>query len=193
MNHFFAYLDRMRLIHRWGLMRNTAPENDMEHSLQTAFIAHGLAVLSRERFGRDVSPERVLALAAYHDASEVLTGDLPTPVKYKNPAIKVAYQEIEQTARQQMLDMLPQDMRASFKPYLQPNESAYEWRLVKAADRISAYLKCVLEEKMGNTDFAQARQTIRRSLDENDLPEVGVFMEEFVPSFSLSPDELSQS
>ena len=193
MNHFFAYLDRMRLIHRWGLMRNTVPENDMEHCMQTALIAHGLAVLGRERHQRDIDPEHVLTLAIYHDASEVITGDLPTPVKYKNPAILDAYREIEETAREQLMDMLPSDMRKSFQPYLQPDESTYEWRLVKAADRISAYLKCVAEEKMGNTDFSQAKITITDSINQNALPEVHEFMREFVPSFSLSPDDLSRT
>lgn len=192
MNHFFAYLDRMRLIHRWGLMRNTVPENDMEHSMQTAFIAHGLAIMAKERHGRDVDPLKVLALAMYHDASEVITGDLPTPVKYMNPAIQDAYRGIERAARTQLLNMLPEDMGASYAPLLDPDESTLEWRLVKAADRISAYLKCVYEEKMGNTDFAQAKQTIMESLDASTLPEVGEFMGEFVPSFSLSADDLSR-
>lgn len=189
---FFAYLDRLKLIRRWGLMRNTEIENDMEHSMQTAVIAHGLAALARERFGRDIDPERVLSVALYHDASEAITGDLPTPIKYKNPDIQVAYQEIEATAREQLLDMLPDDLRESFRPYIQPDESTLEWRLVKAADRISAYLKCVTEEKLGNREFVQAKATIEESLVENPLPEVRAFMEEFVPSFGLSLDDLSK-
>lgn len=193
MRHFFAYLDRLRLIRRWGLMRNTVPENDMEHSMQTAMIAHGLAVLGRARFRSAVSPERVLALALYHDAGEVITGDLPTPVKYKNPAIQDAYRAIEQNARQQLMDMLPPDMRADFAPYVTPDEESEEWRLVKAADRISAYLKCVAEEKMGNGEFTQAKTAILESLEQCPLPEVRAFMDEFVPSFSLSLDDLSRS
>ncbi len=192
MNHFFAYLDRMRLIRRWGLMRNTFPENDMEHSMQTALIAHGLAVLGKRRHQRDIAPERVVLLALYHDVSEVITGDLPTPVKYKSPVIQDAYRGIENAARKQLLDMLPEDMQADFHPYITPDESSYEWRLVKAADRISAYLKCVEEEKMGNRDFAQAKITIQDSINQNVLPEVHEFMREFVPSFSLSPDDLSR-
>ena len=192
MNHFFAYLDRLKLIRRWGLMRNTVPENDMEHSMQTALIAHGLAVLGKTRHQRDIDPEHVLALALYHDVGEVITGDLPTPVKDKNPAIQGAYRDIEATARQQLLDMLPADMRESFRPYVQPNEQTYEWRIVKAADRISAYLKCIEEEKMGNREFAQAKITIQDSINSNPLPEVHEFMREFVPSFSLSPDDLSR-
>ena len=191
MNHFFAYLDRMKLIRRWGLMRNTVPENDMEHSMQTALIAHGIAVLARARYGREVDPERVVMIALYHDASEVITGDLPTPVKYKNPEIQGAYMQVEAHAKEKLLDMLPADLRAHFSLYLQPDESSYEWRLVKAADRISAYLKCIEEEKMGNRDFAHAKTSVLQSITMIDLPEVQAFMAEFVPSFTLSPDELS--
>lgn len=189
---FFAYLDRLKLIRRWGLMRNTESENDMEHSMQTAVIAHGLAMLGRERFGRQVDPERVTVIALYHDASEAITGDLPTPIKYKNPAIQDAYQEIEFTARQQLLDMLPEDMKRGFAPYLQPDETSVEWKLVKAADRISAYLKCVTEEKLGNREFLQAKETIWKSLQKSDLPEVETFLKLFVNSFSMSLDDLSQ-
>ena len=192
MNHFFAYLDRLKLIRRWGLMRNTVPENDMEHSMQTALIAHGLAVLGKTRHQRDIDPEHVVMLALYHDVSEVITGDLPTPVKYKTPDIQDAYRDLEKHARQQLLDMLPDDLRPHFTSYVQPDESTYEWALVKSADRISAYLKCIEEEKMGNRDFAQAKSTIWESIERNELPEVRAFMREFVPSFSLSPDELSK-
>lgn len=192
MYHFFAYLDRLKLIRRWGLMRNTVPENDMEHSMQTALIAHGLAVIGKARHQRDIDPKQVLALALYHDVGEVITGDLPTPVKYKTPTIQDAYRDIESTAREQLLDMLPDDMREEFRPYVQPDEKTYEWRLVKAADRISAYLKCIEEEKMGNREFAQAKITIQDSINQNVLPEVHEFMREFVPSFSLSPDDLSR-
>ncbi|MBP3647906.1 MAG: 5'-deoxynucleotidase [Clostridia bacterium] len=192
MNHFFAYLDRLKLIRRWGLMRNTVPENDMEHSMQTALIAHGLAVLGKTRHQRDIDPEHVVMLALYHDVSEVITGDLPTPVKYKSPEIQGAYRDLEEHARERLLGMLPEDMQPAFRTYITPDETTYEWRLVKAADRISAYLKCVEEEKMGNRDFAQARLTIQDSINQNTLPEVHEFMREFVPSFSLSPDELSR-
>lgn len=192
MNHFFAYLDRMKLIRRWGLMRNTVIETDMEHSMQTALIAHGLAVIAKARYQRDVDPEHVVMTALYHDASEVITGDLPTPVKYKNPDIQDAYRELEKHAKDQLLDMLPEDLRPHFAVYVQPDETTYEWKLVKSADRISAYLKCIEEEKMGNRDFEQAKSTILESLERHELPEVQDFMREFVPSFSLSPDELSK-
>ena len=192
MNHFFAYISRLRLIRRWGLMRNIVPENDMEHSMQAALIAHGLAVLGQARHQRETDPQRVLALALYHDAGEVITGDLPTPVKYKNTDIKGAYRHLESLACQQLLDMLPEDMRPHYRPYLLPDESCYEWRLVKAADRICAYLKCVEEEKMGNREFDQAKLAIEESIRQNPLPEVRAFMREFVPSFGLSLDELSK-
>lgn len=192
MNQFYAYVNRLKLIRRWGLMHNTVPENDMEHTMQTALIAHGLAVLGQVRYGRQVEPEQVLALAMYHDAGEVITGDLPTPVKYKNPGIHEAYRALEASATQQLLDMLPADMRASYRPYLIPDEDSFAWQLVKAADRISAYLKCMEEQKMGNREFDQARKSALENLRENPLPEVHAFMEEFVPSFSLTPDELSK-
>lgn len=192
MNHFYAYINRLKLIRRWGLMHNTVPENDMEHSMQAALIAHGLAVLGKTRHQRDIDPQRVLALALYHDAGEVITGDLPTPVKYQNPSIQDAYQDLEALANRQLLNMLPGDMRQHYRPYLTPDEKCYEYRLVKAADRICAYLKCVEEQKMGNREFDQAKLTITDSINSNPLPEVHEFMREFVPSFSLSLDELSR-
>ena len=131
-------------------------------------------------------------IALYHDVSEVITGDLPTPVKYKNPSIQDAYAQVEMHAREQLLDMLPGDLRPYFTNYVHPDETTYEWRLVKAADRISAYLKCIEEEKMGNRDFAHAKTAVLKSITMIDLPEVQAFMAEFVPSFSLSPDELSR-
>jgi 5'-deoxynucleotidase len=192
MNPFFAYLNRLKLIRRWGLMRNTVPENDMEHSMQCALIAHGLAVIARERHGRDVNPETVLSLALYHDVGEVITGDLPTPVKYKNPEIKGAYKRIESMASEQLLSMLPQDLRAAYRLYLRPDESGYAWKLVKAADRICAYIKCVEEQNLGNREFDQAKTSILKTIRESELPEVEEFMRDFAPSFELSLDELSQ-
>ena len=192
MNHFFAYLDRLKLIRRWGLMRNTVPENDMEHSMQCALIAHGLAVIARERHGRTINPEAVLSLALYHDVGEVITGDLPTPVKYKNPEIKGAYKSIEAMASEQLLSMLPADLRAAYRGYLRPDETTYEWKLVKAADRICAYIKCVEEQNLGNREFDQARQVILGTIQQSTLPEVAEFMQEFAPSFELSLDELSK-
>ena len=192
MNSFFAYLNRLKLIQRWGLMRNAIPENDMEHSMQCALIAHGLAVIARERHGRDVNPENVLSLALYHDVGEVITGDLPTPVKYKNPEIKGAYKRIEAMASKQLLSMLPEDLRISYRPYLLPDEAGYAWKLVKAADRISAYIKCIEEQNLGNREFEQAKQFVLESIRQNAMPEVAEFMAEFIPSFELSLDQLSR-
>ncbi len=191
MKHFFAYLSRMKLIQRWGLMRNTRPENDMEHALQTAIIAHGLAAIAVKRFDKKVNPEQVMALAIYHDAGEVITGDLPTPVKYHNPFMRTEYKKLEELAHQKLLSMLPPDLQPAFEPYLIHQDDTYEWKLVKAADRICAYIKCVEEEKAGNSEFLQAKSSVFRSIQENELPEVQVFMTEFVPSFGLSLDELS--
>ena len=192
MNPFFAYLNRLKLIRRWGLMRNTIPENDMEHSMQCALIAHGLAVLARERHGKDVNPETVLAYALYHDVGEVITGDLPTPVKYKNPEIKGAYKRIEALASEQLLAMLPPDLLPAYRHYLLPDETTYEWKLVKAADRISAYIKCIEEQNLGNREFEQAKQFVLESIRQNAMPEVAEFMAEFIPSFELSLDQLSR-
>ena len=191
MNHFFAYLDRLKLIRRWGLMRNIEQENDMEHSMQTAMIAHGLAVLGRQRYGRSVEPEKVVATALYHDASEALTGDLPTPVKYKNPEMQSAYQDIERRARQRLMDMLPPEMQPDFLPYIQPDEESECWQLVKAADKLSAYLKCVEELKAGNTEFRKAKEQTYAALCQNAIPALQYFMEHFLPGFDLTLDELN--
>ena len=191
MNHFFAYLDRLKLIRRWGLMRNTVPENDMEHSMQTALIAHGLAVLGKTRHQRDIDPAHVVVLALYHDVGEVITGDLPTPVKYKTPGIQDAYAAVEADARSQLMDMLPEDMRPAFRPFVDPNQTTYEWRLVKAADRISAYVKCLEEYGYGSREFLTAQENIRASISQMNMPEAEDFMREFAPSFMLPLDALN--
>lgn len=192
MSHFFAYLSRMKFIQRWGLMRNTQPENIQEHSLQVAMIAHGLALIKNRLFDGQIDPQRVAVLALYHDVSEVITGDLPTPVKYFNPKVKTAYNEVEVVANQKILDMLPDELKPDYKSVLfaQDNETDH-WQLVKAADKICAYLKCVEEMKAGNQEFAKAEKTIKADLDEIDLPEVAYFMEKFISSFSLTLDELN--
>jgi 5'-deoxynucleotidase len=191
MKHFYAYLSRMKLIQRWGLMRNTRPENDMEHALQAAIIAHGIAIVAATRFSREVDPEHVMALAVYHDAGEVITGDMPTPVKYHNPFMRTEYKKLEELAHQKLLSMLPKDLQPAYVPYLDHREDSYDWKLVKAADRICAYIKCMEEEKAGNSEFLQAKISVLKSRQEIDLPEVQAFMAEFVPSFALSLDELS--
>lgn len=190
MEHFFAYMSRLKLIRRWGLMRSALPENDAEHSLQVAMIAHGLAVLGRERYGRQVNPEHVLALAVYHDATEVMTGDLPTPVKYHSAELRTSYAQVEELAAQRLTAMLPADMQAAFAPYL-AQEDGEAQRLVKAADKISAYVKCLEEQRAGNHEFDAAGENILRSIQAMDMPEVRDFMVEFVPSFNVTLDELN--
>jgi 5'-deoxynucleotidase len=192
MRYFYAYLSRLKLIGRWGLMRNTQKENDAEHSFQAAVIAHGIAMLSRERYLRDVNPEHVMALALYHDAHEVITGDMPTPVKYYNPRMKHAFTELEEQASEWLMDMLPEDLQDAYRPYFTPDVTGLEWRIVKAADRICAYVKCIEEQKAGNKEFDQAKDIITKSIEQIDLPEVNAFFKEFVPGFGLSLDELSR-
>ena len=187
---FFAYLSRLRLIRRWSLMRNTVPENDAEHSLQVAMIAHAIAVIARDRYKKDVDPEHVLSLAVYHDATEVMTGDLPTPVKYHNDELRGAYHRLEDLSADRLLALLPDDMRLSFTPYLK-QESGYEHTLVKAADRISACIKCMEEQRAGNHEFDYAAENVRKSIASIDLPEVRDFLTDFLPAFDMTLDELN--
>ena len=173
-------------------MRNTQPENIQEHSLQVAMIAHGLAIISNRLFSGQIDSQRTATLALYHDVSEVITGDLPTPIKYFNPQVKTAYNEVEVVARQKILEMLPEELRPDYEPFLflQENDRNH-WQLIKAADKICAYLKCLEELKAGNQEFAKAEKAIKSELDKFKLPEVAYFMETFVPSFSLTLDELN--
>lgn len=191
MNQFFAYMARLRLIRRWSLMRNTQPENDAEHSLQVAMMAHGIALIARERYGRDIDAEHVLALAVYHDASEVLTGDLPTPVKYHSDDLRSAFHSLEDQANERLAAMLPEDIRGGIQQCMTEKDT-YAAAIVKAADRISAYAKCVEEQRAGNHEFDAAAETIRRSIDAIDLPEVQTFMREMMPAFALTLDELNR-
>ena len=190
-SHFFAYLARMKYIARWGVMRNTRTENIQEHSLQAAMIAHALALIGREVFGRRVDPERVMALAVFHEVSEVITGDLPSPIKHHDPALRSAYGRIEEAARRRLFRMLPEELRGAYRPLLMADEEDEHAALVKAADKLCAYLKCVEEMKSGNQEFARARATLEAEIEALDLPEVAWFMERFVPAFSLTLDELS--
>ena len=190
--HFFAYMARMKFIKRWGVMRNTQNENIQEHSLQAAILAHALAVIARDQFGRDVDPERVMALAVFHDASEIITGDLPSPIKHHDPELSSAYGRIEEAARERLVAMLPDSMGDVYRPLLLGQDRPEHLQLVKAADKLCSYLKCLEELKGGNEEFTHARATIEREIDAIDLPEVAWFMERFVPSFSLTLDELNQ-
>ena len=187
---FFAYLSRLKLISRWSLMRNTQPENDAEHSLQGAMIAHAIAVIGRDRYGRDTDPEHVLSLAVYHDATEVMTGDLPTPVKYHNDGLRGAYKQLEEISADRLLALLPKDLQPAWEPYLK-QEKGYDRDVVKAADKISAYIKCMEEKRAGNREFDYAAENIRASLFSVDLPEVRDFLRDFLPAFDLTLDELN--
>ncbi len=190
-HHFFAYVARLRYIRRWGLMRSVMPENDAEHSLQVAMIAHAIAIIGRDSYGRDVDPQHVLALGVYHDVSEVITGDMPTPVKYHTRELRSAYKDVETQANARLLSMLPDRMRPAYAPYLDGAKD-YDHQVVKAADSISAYLKCLEEKRAGNREFDAAGESIRQSLDAIELPEVRDFIRDFLPSFELSLDELNQ-
>ena len=187
---FFAYLSRLRLIHRWSLMRNTVPENDAEHSLQVAMIAHAIAIIARDRYGKDVDPEHVLSLAVYHDATEVMTGDLPTPVKYHSDELRGAYHRLEELSADRLLALLPEDLQPAYNPYMK-QVSGYEHTLVKAADRISACIKCMEEQRAGNREFDYAAENIRDSIASIDLPEVKDFLTDFLPAFDMTLDELN--
>ncbi len=190
MYHFFAKLSRMKYIRRWGLMRNTREENLCEHSFETAVLAHALCVLRNRRFGGNVDPDRAAALALFHDCTEILTGDLPTPVKYAGPALREAYGRVEAEAREKLLALLPEDLQDVYDPLLSGGGDGEELRaLVKAADKLSALIKCVEERAMGNREFLKAEESTRRALQEMHLPEVECFLKEFLPSYSLTLDE----
>ncbi len=173
-------------------MRNNHPENIQEHSLQVAMIAHNLAIINNEIYGGNLDANRVTTLAIYHDASEVITGDLATPIKYFNPEIKKAYKEIEQIANDKLYSMLPEKIRLAYQPiFFAQEEDGEVWQIIKAADKIAAYLKCLEELKDGNQEFSQAKESIAADIMAFGLPEVDYFMETFVPSFSLTLDELN--
>lgn len=189
MSHFFAYLSRMKFIKRWGLMHNTYVENVQEHSLRVAQIAHALALIRNRRFEGSVNPDRVTVLALYHDAGEVLTGDLPSPIKYFNPEIQKAYHTIEASAAEKLIDMVPDELSEDFRSVLLPSDDEHV-RIVKAADKLCAYIKCLEEMAAGNREFSKAEQSLRKAVEELELPEVEYFLETFVPSFRLTLDEL---
>lgn len=190
-HHFFAFLNRMKYITRWGLMRNTQPENIQEHSLHVAMIAQSLGIIRNKFFGGNVNPDRIAVLGMYHDCNEIITGDMPTPIKYFNPEISKVYKDIEQISKNKLISMLPEELKGEYAAILFHEEQSGEnWVLVKAADRIAAYIKCLEEVKAGNMEFKKARDSVRLTIDEMNLPEVKYFMEKFIPSFSLTLDEL---
>ena len=189
-NHFYAMMSRMKNIYRWGLMRNTRRENLSEHSLETAQIAHALALIGNKRLGKSYNANFAAVAAMYHDTPEIITGDMPTPIKYDNPDIQTAYKAVEAVAEQKLLSMLPPDLRPAYDEAITiPDPHVRD--LVKAADKLSAYLKCLEELKAGNTEFRKAKEQTYAALLQNPLPALRCFMEEFLPGFELTLDELS--
>ena len=188
-NHFFAYMSRMRFIQRWALMRNTFAENVQEHSHTVAILAHALAVIRNRYYGGNVDEGQVAVAALYHDAPEILTGDMPTPIKYHNPAIRDAYRQVERVAEEKLLGMLPEDLRPGYRAALSPASTDVQ-ELVRAADKLSAYIKCVEELKAGNDEFRKAAQQTMDAMVDMELPELEYFMEHFLPSYRLTLDEL---
>ena len=188
-NGFFALISRMRYIGRWGLMRNSLPENIQEHSHMVSVLAHALAVIRRDVFGGEIDPNLVTTVALYHDASEIFTGDLPSPIKYLNPDIQLAYKQVEHVAAKKLLSLIPDEIQEAYRPLLLDVDEQVQ-QLIKAADRISAYIKCVEEQKAGNNEFTVAGEGILRSIQALSLPEVDYFMEHFIPAFTQSLDEL---
>lgn len=189
---FFAMISRMKLIERWALMRNSISENISEHSLEVSILAHALAIISNERLGNHCNAEKAALIGIYHDATEIITGDMPTPIKYFNENIQGAFKAVENAAAERLLKMLPLDMRKCYESIFFPSEEdAYLWKLVKAADKLSAMIKCVEERKAGNTEFLSAEKSIKEILITMNLVEVDIFMEEFLPAYDKTLDELN--
>lgn len=191
MNNFFGMLARMKYINRWGLMRNTKTENIAEHSLEVAIIAHALAVIGNTYFEKKIDAEHIAMLGVMHDTTEIITGDLPTPIKYYAPEIRDAYKKVENVAANQLLSELPEEMRNSYKNIL-IEENNTDWKYVKAADKMSAYIKCIEERKTGNKDFIKAEETIKKSLDDMKMEEVDKFIDVFLPSYAMTLDEINK-
>ena len=188
--NFFAYISRMRYIGRWSLMRNSLPENIQEHSHMVAVLAHALGVIRRDIFHVPCNPDEAATVALFHDSSEILTGDLPTPIKYHSNEIRDAYKQVEELACHKLLDTLPKELRGAYEPLLNGETEERVHDLVKAADKLSAYIKCIEERKAGNSDFLSAERSTRKTLEEYHLPEVDYFLLYFVPAFELTLDEL---
>lgn len=188
---FFAMLSRMKYINRWALMRNSYPENISEHSLEVGMIAHVLALISNKKYGNHLNAERAALIGMYHDCTEIITGDMPTPIKYFNKDTVEAYKYVEEQAAKDLLNMLPDYLRDEYEGILFPKEEdAYLWELVKAADRLSAYVKCIEEEKTGNREFASAKSAVYAKLKEMEVPEVRDFIRDFVEAYKKTLDEL---
>ena len=187
---FYAYMDRMKYIKRWQLMRSTRKENIMEHSQSVAVLAHALATIRNDVFGGKVDVLKTVLYAMYHEVSEVMTGDLPTPIKYYNRDIHGAYKELEKSACERIVATLPEEMKGGIEPYVLADENSEEYGLVKAADRLAAYIKCLEELRSGNGEFSKAKKSIEDDLHSRNMPEVEYFFKNFIPSFELTLDEL---
>ena len=188
---FFAMMARLKWIDRWALMRNSSDENLSEHSLEVAMLAHALCVIGNERLGRTLNADHAAVIGMFHDVSEILTGDMPTPVKYYNREIRSAYRDVERDANTRLLALLPQDLRAQYERVLEPDgEYSREMQLVKAADKLSAYIKCIEERKAGNREFERAEKATLASIQEMNLEEVKIFLEEFLPPYEKTLDEI---
>lgn len=191
MYSFFAMMARMKYIERWALMRNSRQENISEHSLEVAMLAHGLAIISNEKCGGNLNVERIAVMALYHDANEIITGDMPTPVKYFDKDIKTAYKNVEDVASRTLIDKLPDYMKKYYDSvFFQRKSQEEEWKIVKAADKLSALIKCMEELRSGNQEFKTALETTRQALEDMKMKEVETFMEEFLPAYDLTLDEL---
>lgn len=192
MNSFFAMMSRMKYIDRWALMRNSRQENLSEHSLEVSMIAHALAVIGNACLGKHLDAQKAAVLGMYHDATEIITGDMPTPVKYYNKQIKDTYKNIEHQAAHTLLSMLPDSMQAAYREIFEKQEEdAYLWKLVKAADKLSAYIKCVEEEQAGNREFTSAKEMALNHLQKLQLPETELFLEYFMDAYGRNLDELT--
>ena len=195
MSNFYAMITRMKYIERWALMHNTRRENLSEHSLEVSILAHALAVIGNTRCGKQLNAERVALIGLYHDASEIITGDMPTPIKYSSREMKHMFHAVEDAASERMLKMLPEDMQAAYQGiFFRKEEDAYLWKLVKVADKLSAYIKCLEELAGGNQEFSSAKETIHTSLQQMqaDVPELAIFVEEFLPAYGKNLDELQR-
>ena len=187
---FYAYMDRMKYIKRWQLMRSVRDENIMEHSQNVTLLAHALAVIHNEEFGGKADVLKTVLYAVYHETSEVMTGDLPTPIKYYNTQLHGAYKELEKSACEKIVNTLPEKMQSAIAPFVLADENSIEYKLVKAADRIAAYVKCLEELRSGNSEFSKAKKSIEEDLLSRNMPEVEYFFKHFIPSYSLTLDDL---
>ncbi len=191
-SNFYAMMSRMKYIERWALMRNSRSENVSEHTLEVSILAHALAVIGNKRLNKNLNGERAALIALFHDSTEIITGDMPTPIKYYNGNIQGAFKEIEAEAARRLLSMLPEDLKEDYESIFFPKqEEEYIWKLVKAADKLSALIKCIQEEKAGNTEFSSAKESITEAIKELQVEEAEIFMGGFIVSYYKNLDELT--